>query len=411
MLVHDGNAEARIYGRVFARDARRGYVRSHIHKCKKTCVKNRSQKGGSFGAAQICRFHFVHGREVLWYPRRWPGKLAPCKSLHCSFCASGDGVPVCGVCETSLRSADGQLEIRAATNVGQPVHDERCPADVPVGVVRRIARLGKGLVLPRKGCPLPHVCLDEGFGGVGKVLVLRYHPDCSSSHPALQVCFRCNFDVQCTDRVFVCTALREVYRRRRVKKSAAKEHAAPSEVLSNAQEESLRFPEQVAQQESASDSHQFRPQLRGRLRGGASLDDSEDEDFVLGEEPSDLEVFTENARAPELGEFFEEEHVIRSGPAHSHPGEEQSVDEAQTTGPFDGPEGSDGVRLAETCNVHEDPLSEMLRDLDEEAQEDDAGSVTFSVIGPISSLLGGRLSQDDPTLVARNTLSKEITWC
>ena len=63
--------------------------------------------------------------------------------------------------------------------------------------------------------------MDDAFGGLGRVLVHRYHPDCSSSHPVLQVCFRCNFDVQCTDRVFVCSARREVFRKRRVRKSAA----------------------------------------------------------------------------------------------------------------------------------------------------------------------------------------------
>ena len=41
---------------------------------------------------------------------------------------------------------------------------------------------------------------------------LRYHPDCSSSNPAAQSVFRCNLDIQCTERVYVLV-LKQKHRR------------------------------------------------------------------------------------------------------------------------------------------------------------------------------------------------------
>lgn len=45
------------------------------------------------------------------------------------------------------------------------------------------------------------VCEDERFGRGGRVMVLRYHPQVSSSNPVGQCLLRCNWDVQCMDRV------------------------------------------------------------------------------------------------------------------------------------------------------------------------------------------------------------------
>jgi len=355
VLVLDIHQEAHTYGRVFACDARRGYVRSHIHKCKKTCFKKSSQTGCKAGVAQVCRFNFVHGRDVLWLPRRWPGKLTPCNSLHCSFRASGDGVPLGGVCETSTPTEEcGPLEIRAFLQRGKRVHDANCPADVPAGLTRRVARLGKRLVLPEGGSLLPHVGLDEAFGGVGKVNVLRYHPDCSSSHPALQVCFRCNFDVQCTDRVFVCSALREVIRRRRVKKSTASEHTDLSGVDANVREEPA--PSLVAavpqQQPTILDPHDFRPRLRSKLLGGAGIDDPEDFDFFADEpEPCDLELFAEDAAAPRFEDLFDDDHLLESDGVLVPLADSKPMDQ----------------------DLQDEPMRDMLRDLDEEAFVEDVG--------------------------------------
>ena len=212
--------EAQVYGRKFAADARRNYVRSHIHRCKKTCLKCGAGKVKGAVAGHVCRFHFVHGVEVLYYPRRWPGKLTPCGSVDCVLRSQqGAGVPLGGTAVSS-RDGDGAVVVKAAVDEQRPLHPCHCPPPVPFGYVKRLPRLGKRLILPRGGCRLPHVCLEEAYGSLGKIAPLRYHPDCSSSHPALQVCFRCNFDVQCTDRVPVLCAFRKVLRRRRVRRSA-----------------------------------------------------------------------------------------------------------------------------------------------------------------------------------------------
>ena len=79
----------------------------------------------------------------------------------------------------------------------------------PVGEVWKRLRKGRPLVLPlcRQGKFLrhfdfkPRVCSDDKYGRLGRVMVLRYHPYVSSSNPVGQVCLRCNWDVQCVDRV------------------------------------------------------------------------------------------------------------------------------------------------------------------------------------------------------------------
>ena len=48
----------------------------------------------------------------------------------------------------------------------------------------------------------PTMCDDDRFHRYGKVLVLRYNPFVSSSNPVGQCLLRCNWDVQCMDRVF-----------------------------------------------------------------------------------------------------------------------------------------------------------------------------------------------------------------
>ena len=47
----------------------------------------------------------------------------------------------------------------------------------------------------------PHVNTTKKFGGMGRIKPLRFNPCVSSSNPAGQVLFRCNWDVQCFDRV------------------------------------------------------------------------------------------------------------------------------------------------------------------------------------------------------------------
>ena len=111
---------------------------------------------------------------------------------------------------------DGRVEITCSQNSQKQVHPLHCPADVPVGYVCRVAVPGKKLVLASDDRFLPEVSVDDVSGNVGRILPLRYHPDCSSSHPALQVAFRCNLDVQCMDRIFVLKGIRKVLRHKRV---------------------------------------------------------------------------------------------------------------------------------------------------------------------------------------------------
>jgi len=207
--------------------------------------------------------------------------------------------------------------------------------------------------------------MDDAFGGLGRVLVHRYHPDCSSSHPVLQVCFRCNFDVQCTDRVFVCSARREVFRKRRVRKSAAageEDIFRPTEAKDPHLNPTVPAPHILPgaldpdrQQSVASEAAQvsFRLEFRRPLLGGAGFDLDEDEaDFMPGDEqdPND-ELLLNAAEPPCPDDFFEEEYVA---PPQKKPGDMSAEDRethqaavapsaAAGPGPFD--DGPEGIRM------------------------------------------------------------------
>jgi hypothetical protein len=74
-----------------------------------------------------------------------------------------------------------------------------CPASVPVGKVRKFLRQGKALVLPVPSDPLvsesaldfrPRVSLDPRYGKLGKIMLLRYHPNVGSTNPVCQAAMR-----------------------------------------------------------------------------------------------------------------------------------------------------------------------------------------------------------------------------
>ena len=66
--------------------------------------------------------------------------------------------------------------------------------------------------------------VDSREGKVGSSMSLRYHPDCGSSNPAAQSLFRCNVDIQCTDRVYVLVLKQKRRRwRRKLVVSASQE--------------------------------------------------------------------------------------------------------------------------------------------------------------------------------------------
>lgn len=95
-------------------------------------------------------------------------------------------------------------------------------------VVKKFLRQGRPLQLPRlrvvtngdvRHCELdrcpngsewnehmydyrPVMCVDPRFGRLGKVLVKRYNPSFGSTNPVGQCLLRCNWDVQCMDRVY-----------------------------------------------------------------------------------------------------------------------------------------------------------------------------------------------------------------
>jgi hypothetical protein len=74
--------------------------------------------------------------------------------------------------------------------------------------MHRRHRPGKALLLPvatddGSATYLPIVSVAERCGALGRIGVLRYHPFMGSTNPCGQVLLRCNWDVQCMDRVFV----------------------------------------------------------------------------------------------------------------------------------------------------------------------------------------------------------------
>ena len=202
-LGMDSDEETVLYARVFARDARDNFVRSHIHRCKNTCYKHSG--GGKPGdACRICRFGFLHAREVVYYPRPWPKKLQRCTlGPRCGLRQQEECSEEATSRPEGPRGGDNLVLSGSRRRGAEAVHPEHCPPPVPVGHVQRFVRKGKKLVLPRDGSFRPQVSLQEIGSGIGKCLCMRYHPECSSSNPAVQVAMRCNCDVQCTDRVFV----------------------------------------------------------------------------------------------------------------------------------------------------------------------------------------------------------------
>jgi predicted RNase H-like HicB family nuclease len=157
-----------------------------------TCWKH--QGGGQAGdPVRVCRFGFYHVHEVVYFQRRSPGVLRVCRKPGCSLQLEG----------ATLKTDRGSSE---------KVHPLYCPPDAPSGRIKKWLRKGKALVLPANASFVPRASLDAHSGSVGKVKVLRYHPDCGSSNPAAQVALRCNLDVQCTDRVHVFSVVRKVTR-------------------------------------------------------------------------------------------------------------------------------------------------------------------------------------------------------
>ena len=188
--------------RAFALDSRLNMVRNHIHKCKATCYKRAGD-----AEKRACRFNFNHEFFVCIFGRRAPRRKCTREKCPCK----GDLV------------FDNKLSKKV------PVHPHRCPPRAMVGRVLAKLRNGKALNLPRARVPLPDgqfsycklmecppdsdwaedaydyaatMDLDDRFMKYGRVLVLRYNPHVSSSNPVGQCLLRCNWDVQCMDRVF-----------------------------------------------------------------------------------------------------------------------------------------------------------------------------------------------------------------
>ncbi len=188
--------EAGCWTAAFARDARSNYVRSHVHRCKKTCYKY----SGADKGRGVCRFSFFHEFAVCVHRPR-PLPRTGCKCRNCPWAGKRLGA----VIRKFPRTAQRDL----------PMHPDFCPASVPRGLVRKFLRRGKPLVLPRvvvrgdapEAPPTyvfaPRANEDHRFGRLGKAMLLRYHPQAGSSHPAGLVLLRCNWVVQCMDRVFV----------------------------------------------------------------------------------------------------------------------------------------------------------------------------------------------------------------
>ena len=65
---------------------------------------------------------------------------------------------------------------------------------------------------PRRRRLLPCRVSCDAARGLGRPEPWRQSPDCSSSHPGAQVAFRCNLDVQSTERVHVLVVKRKTRR-------------------------------------------------------------------------------------------------------------------------------------------------------------------------------------------------------
>ena len=124
--VQDGaESDAKNWSKCFGADARRCFVRSHLHRCMKTCFK---QKGSGDPAAEVrvCRFGFNHEYHVAVYARPKPQR--PCKRENC--------------CMKGCKVVAGRLKGRAA-------RPDLCPPPAAGAEVKKFLRSGKALVLPR----------------------------------------------------------------------------------------------------------------------------------------------------------------------------------------------------------------------------------------------------------------------
>ena len=197
-VAEGAERDAKLWSRCFGLDARRCFVRSHLHRCMRTCFKHK-RSGEEGDLVRVCRFGFNREYHVALYAR--PNPERHCGRANC-FMAG------CRV------KGDGE-------RAGKLVHPQFCPAPAAGAEVKKFLRAGKALVLPREAYEiseeevallgpeaarfLPRVVKDGRYGRLGRVAVLRYDPVTSSSNPAGQVLLRCNWDVQCFDRVFtVC---------------------------------------------------------------------------------------------------------------------------------------------------------------------------------------------------------------
>ena len=276
--VLDRKAEARLYAKIMAWDARRNFAKNHKHVCMPTCFP---QKGASRSGdpVRLCRFGYYHVREVAQPPRRYPKRVARCRDPDCP----------------RLRDDDVLWEVSVETGRLKCVraHPWHCAASMAVTsdkTILRYHRKGKALCVPseeEEGREHRHVvsrladgtdlCSEYQLGkckkparegrcsqgehrcgsvlwpgevptvcgqrhpassccrrrrlvplrasvrsaqGLGKPIPWRYGPDCSSSHPGAQVVFRCNVDVQNTERVHVLVDKRKARRWRRLPEEA-----------------------------------------------------------------------------------------------------------------------------------------------------------------------------------------------
>ena len=215
-FAEDSAWEARRWARCFGLDARLCFVRSHIHRCMQTCWKH--VRKGQAKEVRICRFNFFQEYVTAAYRRCNPARR--CKRNDCPM---------------------KDCKVVAGDLVGKPVHPTLCPSPPatvveakwhrrykrcvwPVGAeavnVREVEETAGELPrvqkrprsLPVEGSIsheavddesgyLPHVESSERYNRLGRVVVLRYHPQCGSSNPCGQVLLRCNWDVQSCDRV------------------------------------------------------------------------------------------------------------------------------------------------------------------------------------------------------------------
>ena len=203
-LIHIADAagdDALNWARHFAEDARLCFVKSHIHRCMPTCWKM-NKKHESL--VQVCRFNFHHEYATAVFRRKAP--KPECTRSSCPMVG-------CTVLSGECR--------------GFQVHPARCPVHAATPVEKKFLRRGKALVLPRdagyvlvsgvddaeavmfvvdgadQDAFMAHVHTQKKYGRLGRIDVLRYHPFASSTNPCGQVLLRCNWDVQCMDRVFV----------------------------------------------------------------------------------------------------------------------------------------------------------------------------------------------------------------